>query len=110
MRIRTSAVAALFIALVSCQSSPRLTLYRAGSTPVDRTIAYNDCKAAYRPGGESDKGRPDYIKRCMTSKGYTILEHIPVCPTAEERRRALQNPQPRKVSMMTCASGVALDQ
>ena len=110
MRFHTSAAVALLIVLVSCQSSPRLTLYKAGSTPIDRKIAFDDCRSASLKTYRNKTDRAEYVKRCMASKGYAILEHIPICPTAEERQKALQYPQPRKASMMKCASGVALDQ
>lgn len=110
MKFQTSLVASLVLVLVGCQSESRVTLFKPGSTPVDRRIAFNNCQdASYRTEKDA-KARAQFIRSCMQDRGYTMLENLPVCPTAEARRRALRDPQPRRVEQMTCSSGVALDE
>ncbi|MBX4996717.1 hypothetical protein HJB72_01760 [Rhizobium lentis] len=54
--------------------------------------------------------RERYLMRCMASKGYTMLEKLPLCSSEKERQAALYQPQPASPAQMKCTAGVALDQ
>jgi len=57
---------------------------------------------------ENEGLRDRYIKRCMQSKGYMLL-NLPVCPSQEERQRAMYQPQPTSPAEITCSAGVNME-
>jgi hypothetical protein len=52
--------------------------------------------------------RGRYITRCMTAKGYSIL-NLPMCTTAEARQRAATEPQPTNAADYKCTPGINMD-
>jgi len=110
VKVQISILTATLVALAGCQDAPRVTLFKPHSTPIDRRIAYQSCREASLRTDGSNADRAAYVRHCMEAKGYAMLENIPVCATPEERDRALTKPQPRKESLLKCASGIALDQ
>lgn len=55
---------------------------------------------------EGLRGR--FMDRCMTSKGYTLIER-PICQDDGATAKALYDPQPASAAEVTCSAGVPLD-
>ncbi|NEJ73767.1 hypothetical protein GR197_25040 [Rhizobium phaseoli] len=74
---------------------------RIGAVDIPATTSTYD-----QNGGLRDR----YLTRCMASKGYAMLEKLPLCGSEKEKQAALYQPQPASPAQMKCTAGVALDQ
>jgi len=54
----------------------------------------------------NDDLRYRYMLRCMSDKGYSFT-NVPTCPSAAERQKAFNTPQPASIAEVKCNAGVS---
>lgn len=75
------------------------TCNRVGAVNIPASASTYDANAGLRNR---------YIGQCMQRRGFDF-KILSACPTAEERQRAWQEPQPGNIADFKCNSGVNMD-
>ncbi len=69
-----------------------------------REVGRRDVPAERRDYDVNALLRQRYVNRCLTERGYAIIER-PVCATREERAKVLREPHPATPEELTCSAG-----